>query len=72
MAPRQDGTRIRSSPGYAFSTPPLKKYVTWAYFSVSASAEVLDPRARPHVGEDVGQVLGRKRGRQAELRLVLG
>ena len=27
----------RSSPGYGVSTPPLKKYVTWAYFSVSAT-----------------------------------
>src|SRR5690349_6237878 len=31
------GTRRRSSPGQAASTPPLKKYVTWAYFSVSAT-----------------------------------
>ena len=32
-----DGTRMRSSPGKGGSTPPLKKYVTWAYFSVSAT-----------------------------------
>ena len=31
------GTRRRSSPGSGASTPPLKKYVTWAYFSVSAT-----------------------------------
>src|SRR6267154_1148311 len=31
-----DGTRILSSPPNGFSTPPLKKYVTCAYFSVSA------------------------------------
>ncbi len=30
------GTRIRSSPAYGTSMPPLKKYVTCAYFSVSA------------------------------------
>ena len=28
--------RQRSSPGKTVSTPPLKKKVTWAYFSVSA------------------------------------
>ena len=27
---------MRSSPGFGSSTPPLKKKVTWAYFSVSA------------------------------------
>lgn len=31
------GTMSRSSPGNCFSTPPLKKKVTWAYFSVSAT-----------------------------------
>ena len=36
MATLGDGTSTRSSPGYCFSTPPLKKKVTWAYFSVSA------------------------------------
>src|SRR3954465_4442563 len=30
-------TSLRSSPGHGASTPPLKKYVTWAYFSVSAT-----------------------------------
>ena len=34
---RFDGTRMRSSPGNGSSTPPLKKYVTCAYFSVSAT-----------------------------------
>ena len=29
-------TKILSSPGYGSSLPPLKKNVTWAYFSVSA------------------------------------
>ena len=36
MATLGEGTSTRSSPGYCFSTPPLKKKVTWAYFSVSA------------------------------------
>ena len=31
-----DFTRILSSPWFGSSTPPLKKKVTWAYFSVSA------------------------------------
>src|SRR5206468_7199708 len=31
------GTSRRSSPGQGVSTPPLKKYVTCAYFSVSAT-----------------------------------
>ena len=32
-----DGTRHLSSPSQGFSTPPLKKNVTCAYFSVSAT-----------------------------------
>ena len=31
-----EGIIARSSLSYCFSTPPLKKNVTWAYFSVSA------------------------------------
>uniref|UniRef100_A0A6B0UE58 Putative secreted protein n=1 Tax=Ixodes ricinus TaxID=34613 RepID=A0A6B0UE58_IXORI len=31
-----EGTMHRSSSAKAFSWPPLKKKVTWAYFSVSA------------------------------------
>ena len=30
------GMTLRSSPSQGCSTPPLKKKVTWAYFSVSA------------------------------------
>ena len=37
------GTRIRVSPGRSASTPPLKKYVTWAYFSVSATCSCRRP-----------------------------
>ena len=33
---------MRSSPGNGFSTPPLKKYVTCAYFSVSATRRFLN------------------------------
>ena len=36
-------TRMRSSPSYCFSTPPLKKNVTCAYFSVSAMRSCLRP-----------------------------
>ena len=43
-ATRGDGTRMRSSPGYKASTPPLKKYVTCAYFSVSAIRSWARPR----------------------------
>src|SRR3972149_3421185 len=38
-----DGIRKRSSPGKDFSSPPLKKYVTWAYFSVSAILNCFRP-----------------------------
>src|ERR1700730_5341511 len=31
---------MRSSPVYGVSTPPLKKYVTCAYFSVSAHSQL--------------------------------
>ena len=43
MATLGDGTSRRSSPGQAASTPPLKKYVTWAYFSVSATWNCVQP-----------------------------
>ena len=35
--------RCLSSPGKGISTPPLKKYVTWGYFSVSAVLYCLSP-----------------------------
>ena len=38
-----DGTNILSSPGYCFSSPPLKKNVTCAYFSVSAIRSCVIP-----------------------------
>ena len=34
---RGDGTRIRVSPSHSRSSPPFRKYVTCAYFSVSAA-----------------------------------
>src|SRR6188508_2708573 len=37
------GINVRSSPGHGVSTPPLKKYVTWAYFSVSATWNCRQP-----------------------------
>src|SRR5688572_9751491 len=40
-----DGTRMRVSPGYSFSLPPLKKNVTCAYFSVSAMRSCGKPLA---------------------------
>ena len=62
---------MRSSPGQAASTPPLKKYVTWAYFSVSATWNWRQPRP----GDDLGKARHDDRrvghlDRQA--RLVLG
>ena len=38
-----DGTNILSSPSYCFSSPPLKKNVTCAYFSVSAILNCVYP-----------------------------
>ena len=63
---------MRSSPGYGSSTPPLKKYVTWAYFSVSASRRFVDAGPGPDVGEDVRELLRREGDGQAEVLLVLG
>src|SRR2546422_7949582 len=40
-----EGTKILSSPANGFSTPPLKKYVTCAYFSVSAVRRFLKFRS---------------------------
>src|SRR5450759_955006 len=37
------GMSFRSSPGHGSSRPPLKKYVTWAYFSVSATWNCVQP-----------------------------
>ena len=45
---RGEGTRQRSSPGYGCSSPPLKKYVTCAYFSVSATCSWRSPRVGQH------------------------
>src|SRR5437016_5397774 len=55
---RFDGTRLRSSPGYSFSTPPLKKYVTWGNFSVSAVRSSGRPAlaAREHLPGDLEAV----------------
>ena len=48
-----DGISILSSPLFGSSTPPLKKNVTCAYFSVSAIRSCLSPRSAmvlPRVG----------------------
>jgi hypothetical protein len=42
---RGEGISSRSSPSYGVSSPPLKKYVTCAYFSVSATCSCDIPRA---------------------------
>ena len=39
-----EGIRSRTSPGLGASTPPLKKKVTCAYFSVSAMRSCFMPR----------------------------
>ena len=48
---------MRFSPGHASSTPPLKKYVTCAYFSVSAAWSCRSPALRDDLGERLGHVL---------------
>ena len=54
---------MRSSPGKGTSRPLLKKKVTWAYFSVSATCGLVRGRgARHHLAEDV---LGGGRGSYA-------
>ena len=58
---RGDGTRIRSSPSWGGSRPPLKKYVTCAYFSVSATWSCPMPGLLEDVGEDVLGPLRRER-----------
>ena len=62
---------MRSSPGKGFSTPPLKKYVTCAYFSVSATRRFRSVDVRHHVGKDVVERFRRDNVRQRELGIVL-
>ena len=48
--------RPRSSPSNRASTPPLKKKVTWAYFSVSAMRSWVRPRELIYSPEHIGQL----------------
>ena len=41
--PFGDGTRTSVSPGNGWFSPPLKKNVTWAYFSLSAQWNCRSP-----------------------------
>ena len=43
VATLEEGISTRSSPSLGFSTPPLKKKVTWAYFWVSAMRSCVLP-----------------------------
>ena len=63
---------MRSSPGKASSTPPLKKYVTCAYFSVSARRRFSTPASAHTSARMCDEVLGGKAARKAELLLVFG
>src|SRR3954469_18537825 len=60
---RGEGTSSRTSPGYGSSSPPLKKYVTCGYFSVSATCSCGKPAsettcARVTDGRDGGNTIG--------------
>ena len=52
--PSGSGSRRRSSPGNGASRPPLKKYVTWAYFSVSATWNWRQPASRERLRQRAG------------------
>ena len=58
-------------PASGASTPPLKKYVTWAYFSVSATWNWRQPASRDGLGQRARH-LGRERDLDRQARLVLG
>ena len=45
------GSAAAPRPARRASTPPLKKYVTWAYFSVSATWNCAPPLRGDHLGE---------------------
>ena len=42
---RGESTSSRTSPSYGSSSPPLKKYVTCGYFSVSETCSCVSPRS---------------------------
>jgi hypothetical protein len=52
VATFSDGISMRSSPGKGVSTPPLKKYVTCANFSVSATRRLRRWCCGQHVGQE--------------------
>ena len=58
-------------PGTAASTPPLKKYVTWAYFSVSATWNWRQPASETACGERA-RLLRREGDLDRQAGLVLG
>ena len=62
------GRGSASSPGHGSSTPPLKKYVTCAYFSVSAAWSCRSAGAAQDLGEGVRDVLLAERDRAVERR----
>ena len=65
------GTSMRSSPGQGASTPPLKKYVTWAYFSVSATWNWRQPASEKAWASERASS-GREGDLDRQARLVLG
>ena len=63
---------MRVSPSHSRSSPPLKKYVTCAYFSVSATWSWRAPALREHLGERVLDALLLERDGAREVRAVAG
>ncbi len=71
MATLGDGMIRRSSPGNGVSTPPLKKYVTCGYFSVSAMRSWRLAGLGDDLPEDLLERLRRENVRAIIARVVL-
>ena len=67
---RGEGTRMRVSPGNSSSRPPLKKYVTCAYFSVSAACSWRTPCSASTSAITISTSLLREADREVEVLAV--
>ena len=67
-----EATSSRRSPVYGVSSPPLKKYVTCGYFSVSATCSCVAPRSASTCESVTFGPLGRERDRVRPVLVVLG
>ena len=67
-----ESTSSRTSPSYGSSSPPLKKYVTCGYFSVSATCSCVSPRPAMTVASVTVGPRGREGDRVRPALLVLG